>query len=358
MHRRSFLRGLAASALVTPAAARAALREPSDPVSQSNALVMDAMGELRPEYDDALIGEMLASGLDSITVTLCDPRFEGAAALETAIDGLLDYDRLIAARPGRLLKATSVTDVDRARREGRLAVFYLYQNTTQFGTDLDRIDMFYRLGLRSAQLTYNERNAAGSGCRATGRLTTFGRELIERMNARRMLLDLSHVNMETMADAIAASREPAVISHTACMALREHVRNTTDANLRALAARGGVVGICQIRSFVTDRRTDNLDDYMAHLEHAVNVAGAEHVCIGSDRDHRVIVLTPEYIAELARELGPQFSESDLPLFIEALNGPRRMEVIRAAMERRGWAADTIDRVMGANLYRLYRDVIG
>jgi len=319
---------------------------------------MDAMGELRPEYDDALLADMLGSGLNSITVTLCDPTSEGAEALATAIGGLLEYDRLIASRPDRLLKAASVADLERARREGRLAVFYLYQNTTQFGTDLDRVDLFYRLGLRSAQLTYNDRNAAGAGCRAQGRLTEFGRALIDRMNARRMLLDLSHVNMETMADAISAARAPAVISHTACTAVREHVRNTTDANLRALAERGGVVGICQIRSFVTAKKSDNLDDYMIHLEHAVNVAGSEHVCIGSDRDHRVIVLTPGYIAELARELGPQFNEADLPLFIEALNGPRRMEVVRAAMERRGWKASDIEKVMGTNLHRLYRDVIG
>jgi membrane dipeptidase len=384
--RRTFLGGLAAGAVLarpssadsrTTTAGPAAVPRTSGPVvtagagrsdpaarpdaereTQRESLVMDAMGELRREYDDALLGDMLGSGMDSITVTLSDPKFEGAQALATAIDGLLDYDRLIAERPRRLLRATSVADVDRARREGKLAVFYLYQNTTQFGEDLDRVDMFHGLGLRSCQLTYNDSNLAGSGCRATGRLTEFGRRLIDRMNQRRMLLDLSHVNMETMADAIAASGAPAIISHTGCAAIHEHVRNTTDVNLRALAGRGGVVGICQIRPFITDRKTDNLDAWIDHIEHAVNVAGMEHVCIGSDRDHRVIELTPEYIAELKREEGPQFSDADLPLFLEALNGPRRMEVIRDALSKRRYGAADVDRIMGGNLYRLYQDVIG
>ncbi len=318
------------------------------------------MGELRPEYDAALIEDMLGSGMDSITVTLCDPKFDGAEALQVAIDGLLAYDRLIASRPQLLVKATSAADVDTARKAGKLAVFYLYQNTTQFGSDLDRVDMFYRLGLRSAQLTYNETNLSGTGCRVPGggRLTPFGRQLIERMNARRMLLDLSHVHMDTMADAIAASTAPAIVSHTACAAVHPHVRNTTDANLRALAAKGGVVGICQIRPFITEKRKDNLGEYIDHIDHAVKVAGVEHVCIGSDRDHRRIDMTPEYIAELKKEEGPQFTDAELPLFLEALNGPRRMEVIWDALTGRGYGSKDVEKIMGLNLYRLYRDVIG
>lgn len=351
MHRRTFLR--------TTAMASAAIGlGPRDWSVAPRPLVMDAMGELRAEYDDTLVREMLASGLTAITVTLCDPKPEGAEALQEAINGLSAYDRLIAARPHFFLKATGVADVDAARRSGRLAVFYLYQNTVQFGDDLDRVDLFYRLGLRSCQLTYNDRNLAGSGCRAEGRLTEFGRQLIDRMNRIGMLLDLSHVNMATMADAIAASRMPAHISHTGCQSVFSHVRNTTDENLRALANGGGVVGICQIRPFLTRKKSDNLEAYIDHLAHALKVCGEDHVCIGSDRDHRVITLTPEYIAELKREEGAQVVDDELPLFLEALNGPRRMEVVSAALARRGWGSSTIDKVMGGNLYRLYRDVIG
>jgi membrane dipeptidase len=343
MDRRTFLKGATASAValhLTPRSGHA--RRPSP-----EALIMDAMGELRPIYEPPLVREMLASGMDSITVTLCDPKAEGAEALELAIDGLLEYDRYLAAHPDLFVKATSVGDIDTARGSGRMAVFYLYQNATQFDDDLDRIEMFHRLGLTSCQLTYNESNRVGVGCRAEGDdggLTDFGRELIVRMNEVGMLVDLSHA--------------PVIISHTGCAAVHAHVRNTTDENLRTLADRGGMVGVCQLRPFLTYKKQDNLHAYFDHIDHAVNVAGIDHVCIGSDRDHRVIEMTPEYEAELRAEEGAQVVSHELPYFIDELNGPRRMEVVWPGLEERGYSESEIEKIMGANLYSLYAEVIG
>lgn len=348
--RRSFAIGLAATGLCARLGAQAAGR--------ADRLIMDAMGELRMEYEPAIIRDMLASGMDSITITLCDPKPEGAEALELAVDSLLAHDRYLAAHPEFFVKATSVADIERARHAGKLAVLYLYQNTVQFGRELDRVDMFHRMGLRSCQLTYNTKNDVGVGCWEPGGLSSFGRDLIARMNARRMLIDLSHANMQTMADAIAASRAPVHISHTASMAVYPNRRNTSDAILRALADRGGVVGICQMRPFLTTKKSDNLHAYFDHLLHAIKVAGSEHVCIGSDRDHRVIRLSPEYLAELKREEGSQVNDAELPYFIDELNGPRRMEVVWDGLAKRGLAARDVERVMGTNLLRLYRDVIG
>ena len=356
MHRRSFVLGIGSSLVL----ARSLAAGQTGPSVQGrpDRLVMDAMGELRPEYEAALIRDMLASGMDSITITLCDPKPEGAEALELALDSLLEYDRYLASKPEFFVKATSVKDVDAARRAGKMAVFYLYQNTVQFGRELDRVDVFHRLGLSACQLTYNTKNHAGVGCWEEGGLTPFGRELIGRMNARRMLIDLSHANMQTMAETIAESKVPVHVSHTACMAVHPNRRNTTDENLRALANRGGVVGICQMRPFLTTEKKDNLHAYFDHILHAIKVAGIEHVCIGSDRDHRVIQLSPEYIAELKKEEGSQVNDSELPYFIDELNGPRRMETVWDGLIKRGLSERDAERVMGANLLRLYRDIIG
>ena len=144
MLRRSFVLALASTGIATRLRAQSA---PAAAQPRPERLIMDAMGELRLEYPPALIREMLASGMDAITITLSDPKLEGAAALELAVDELLAYDRFIAAHPTMLMRAISVADLDRARREGKLAVFYLFQNTIQFGTDLDRVDLFYRMGL-------------------------------------------------------------------------------------------------------------------------------------------------------------------------------------------------------------------
>ncbi|MCC6927800.1 MAG: membrane dipeptidase [Gemmatimonadaceae bacterium] len=365
MRRRSFLLAAAAAAATTrlgaqPSAAVPQRRLTRDARQQRrDTLVIDAMGELRPEYTDEILRAMLRSGMDAITITLCDPKPEGDEALALALDSLVETDRYLASRPDLFIKATTVADMDRARRSGKLAVFYLYQNTVQFGTSLDRIDLFHRLGLRSCQMTYNTKNHVGVGCWEPGGITPFGRQSVARMNERRMLIDLSHANAQTMRETIAESRQPVIISHTACMAVHENRRNTPDDVLKQLAERGGVVGICQMRPFLTSKRgKEALPTYFDHIMHAIEVAGAEHVGIGSDRDHRVITLSPEYVAELKKEEGSQVQDNELPYFIDELNGPSRMEVVWDGLVKRGLPARDVERVMGGNVYRLYRDVIG
>ena len=354
MDRRQFiLTGAALSTAIAfaPAAAARPKRRP---------LTFDAMGEVRFEYDAALVGQMRASGLDAITVTLCDPKTYEGEAYEEAVQAVLDHDSHIAAHPALFLKATRTGDIDLARSNGQIAIFYLFQNTTQFGRDLDNVDLFHKLGVRSAQITYNDQNWAGAGCKELGAngLTQFGHDLVTRMNERRMLIDLSHANMRTMADTIAASNAPVVISHTACMAVHSNVRSTTDENLRLLAAKGGVVGICQMRPFLTTKRDDALPEYFRHIDHAVKIAGAEHVAIGSDRDHRVVQMTDAYIAELKREEGSNFNDADWPLFINELNGPRRMEVVWEGVRKLGYPESVVEKIMGTNLRRIYQEVIG
>lgn len=353
MDRRRFIlsgAALSAAMAVSPsAAARQAVRP----------LTFDAMGEVRFEYDAALIGEMRASGLDAIAVTLCDPKTYESQAYEEAIEAVLAHDAHIAAHPELFLKATRTSDIDVARKNGQIALFYLFQNSTQFGRDLDNVDLFHKLGVRSSQITYNDQNWAGAGCKELGAngLTHFGRELVERMNKVGMLIDLSHSNMQTMTDTINASKAPVIISHTACMEVHKNIRNTTDANLRLLAQKGGVVGICQMRPFLTTKHKGALADYFRHIDHAVKIAGADHVAIGSDRDHRVVEMTDAYIAELKREEGANFNADDWPLFIDELNGPRRMEVIWDGLRKLGYPESVVEKIMGTNVRRIYQEVV-
>lgn len=354
--RRRFLAGASAVCLAGAVCGRgraaSAARRPE--------LVFDAMAEIRTIYTPELIERILASGTRAVTVTLTDPKLYGDESYHALIADLSEYERYLDSHPGLFLKARRAADVERARAERKLAVFYLIQNSAPLEKQLERLDVLYGLGLRSVQVTYNDRNYAGDGCfeKSDGGLSGFGVELLERMNQRGMLVDLSHAGMRTMAEAIAASRKPVVISHTACRALREHRRNTSDENLRALAQKGGVVGIAQIRTFLTEARRDNLHVYFAHLDHAVKTAGIDHVGIGSDRDHRVIPDTEEEIRILLQEEGVQFRPEDWPLYLEKLNGPHRMEVVWDGLVERGYSEAAIDKIMGGNLYRLYREVVG
>ena len=325
-----------------------------------DALIIDAMGEIREVYTDELCLEMIDSGLNAVTVTLCDPKSFEAEAYEWAIDGVLEYDRLIAKESTFWMKATAVDDIQKAREQGKIALFYLFHNSTQFGKDVDNVDVFYGLGVRSSQITYNYQNWAGAGCNELNGsgLTIFGHELVEKMNDVGMLIDLSHASMGTMADTIAASRTPVITSHSCCKALFQHNRNTTDENIRAIADKGGLFGVTQMRPFMTRQIDDAVHFYYQHIEHAINVGGIDHVCIGSDRDHRRLVLSEEYLEELQREEGENFDRSQWPLYFEELNGPRRMETIWDGLAGRGMNARDLEKLFGLNLQRLYQEVIG
>ncbi len=318
------------------------------------------MGEIREVYTDSLCREMINAGMNSVTVTLCDPKSFEARAYELAIDGVLEYDRLIIKENEFWLKATGVAEIQTARDQSRIALFYLFQNSTQFGKNVDNVDVFYGLGVRSSQITYNYQNWAGAGCNESdgSGLTVFGHEVAERMNDIGMLIDLSHANMKTMANTIEASSAPVIVSHSCCRALFEHKRNTTDKNLKALADKGGVFGVTQMRSFMTQQIDDAVHYYYQHIEHALNLAGSDHVCIGSDRDHRRLVLTEEYLDELKREEGENFDPSQWPLYFEELNGPRRMEIIWDGLARRGMGQGQLEKLFGLNIYRVYQEVIG
>ena len=328
--------------------------------STRSVLVFDAMGEIREVYDEALLQEMLDSGLNAITKTMCDPKTFEREALNAAMAGIRSFDAWIARNPKQVVKATSVADMDKAQRDGKIAVFYLIQNSTPFGKDLDMVDTFYGLGLRSVQITYNYQNWAGAGCkeRTNAGLSEFGLQLVSKLNDTNMLIDCSHANMQTMADTIRASNTPIIISHTGCLAVHKNDRNTTDENLKLLADNGGVVGIDQIRPHITTLREGALEHYLNHIQHAVKVSGIDHVGIGSDRDHRYIDLTPEYLDELRSEQGANLNEADLPWFMVQLNGPRRMETIWDGLKGRGLSDSELEKIMGSNIRRVYSETIG
>lgn len=333
-------------------------RQPLRPV------VIDGLGEVHLDYPPALLDEMRASGMRACVVTVGNPALQGATAFEDMRSEIAAYDAHIPSMRGRLAKALGTGDIDRAASAGSIALLYYTQNATPLGDDVTRLDVLHQLGVRLVQLTYNTRNLLGDGCleRTNAGLSTFGLAVMEGMKARRMLVDVSHSGEATSMDAIRHAGAPVAITHAGCKSVFEHPRNKSDAVLRAMAEGGGVVGIYQINPYLGPNERNTLDTYVAHIDHAVKVAGIEHVGIGSDREHRVIPDTAEekqkLIDELSRLRPVTAATFRWPFFLSELNHPRRMETIRRALEARRRPAAEIDRIMGGNFYRLFRDTIG
>jgi membrane dipeptidase len=359
MNRRAFL---AAAALVTvrrTVRLEAAARQP-----QRSAPVIDGLGEIHPDYPDSLLDEILATGMRCCVVTVGNPALQGAEAFDDMRREIEAYERHIARKPDRLSRVRATSDIDASVGKRTLGLLYYTQNASPLQDRAERLDDLYRLGVRIVQLTYNTRNLLGDGCleRTDSGLSRFGVEVIERMNAARMLVDVSHCGGATTLDGIRLSKAPVAITHAGCKAVYDHPRNKTDEALKLMADRGGAIGIFQINPYLGAKERNTLDDYLRHVDHAVKVAGIDHVGIGSDREHRTIPDTEEekqkLIEELSRLRPVTAATFRWPFFIGELNHPRRMETIAAALSTRGYTAAQVEKIMGGNFYRLFRETVG
>lgn len=342
-----------------------------------------------PGYRKATVIDMLSggpanmpSGDELATLdarALADTRVSGLTACNVTVSGVGSYasdyaltvrniaywNQQIAEHPDTLMLVRRAADVAEAKRTGRLGLIYGFQDSTPFGEDVNRLDEFYGLGVRIYQLTYNRRNLVGDGCLepADAGLSKLGHELIERLNARRGLVDLAHSGHRTALDAISASKQPVTISHTACAALVDRPRNKTDAELRLLADKGGVVGI-YLMPFLRLTGQPLAEDLIRHIEYAIRVCGEDHVGIGTDGVLPGVDITPEYdrvldefVAERIKQgIAAPGESPDIYNFLPDLNTAERFDTIAQLLARRGHSDARIAKVLGGNFARLFANV--
>ena len=367
--RRQFVSALAAGAV---AAALPRARASDAPVkwrNYSKLTVIDALGgpgsANKPDkpLDAADLADVRASGITAVNLTVSGVG-SYARDYDKTIAQIAQTDREITLHPDVLMKFNDARDFAVAKRSGKLAIIYGFQDATPLGEDLDRLDTFRGLGVRIIQLTYNRRNLVGDGCLEPGNagLSQFGQTLVERMNASSLLVDLSHCGQRTTDEAIAFSKKPVAITHAGCTAVADLPRNKNDATLRALAERGGVVGIY----FMPYLRTSGQQmaaDVVAHIEHALDVAGEDHVGIGTDGAISAVELTDEYKKAFASEIAERRKNgisapgetTAVYTFVPDLNTPRRLETLATLLARRGRPERVIDKVLGGNFLRLFNE---
>jgi membrane dipeptidase len=367
--RRGVLAFTAASALA-PALAFAAA---PDPIAGST--VVNALGGLGdPNHPDAqapdltprVLADARASGLTAVNVTV-GYVFGPDAPFETTLADVALWNRAIAAHPRDLIKVLNASDIGRAKAERKLGVILGFQNAAMMGDDPRRVDIFADKGVRVFQLTYNNANALGDGSTAPeGRgLTPFGHDVVERLNARRVMVDLSHSGRQICLDAARASKQPISINHTGCRALVDLPRNKTDEELRLVADKGGFVGI-YFMPFLNLSGHATATDVVAHIEHALDICGEDHVGIGTDGGTTPIDDLEAYKAALAKEHADRVAKgiaapgerADTHPFVDDLRGPDQFRRLARLLAARGHKTARIEKILGGNFVRYAADVWG
>jgi membrane dipeptidase len=272
--------------------------------------------------------------------------------------------KVIEAHPAYFLQVRVPTDLERTKRERKMGIIFSFESVEMLEGNLERIELFRNLGVRVMQLSYNRRSQFSAGVLEpnAGGLTSLGRDAVRKMNSLGVAVDLSHANAQTTADVIAITSKPAIISHAGCAAIHSHPRNKEDSQLRALAAKGGVLGIYDLMYLTPSPKQPEIDDYMAHMEHALKVAGEEHVGVGSDVGITPFDTSANGLAEYNKyqqerqKSGLAAPEEDRLPYVVGLNTPRKIEVIADELLKRGYSVRITEKVIGTNFVRVFNDI--
>ncbi len=270
-------------------------------------------------------------------------------------------------------KATSPDDVVAAKKADRQCLAFttngvpLRQQWESTRDELRNVRLFQQLGVHMMHLTYNRRNPLGDGCGEPhdGGISDFGRVAIEEMNKLGVIVDVAHSGWRTSLTAAKASLKPMVASHTACAALHEHYRGKPDETIKAICDTGGLIGICCISKFLGGK--GDIGALLDHLDYAIKKFGADHVAIGTD----IAYTSRNDKAERAKigkrpdgrslslqgarweHLWPPFEfreSSEATQSIAWTNWP----LFTIGMVQRGHSDETIRKVLGENVLRVWR----
>jgi len=375
VNRREFHQSLAGAAVAAavsslaraqapPAHAAPAASVPANTRSlYHSALILDCNSsppEGRLPLPQADLEAVRGSGIDVIKYSLGGINEDFAATIAE----IAHVQRLIEMYPGYFTQVRVAGDFARAKAEGKLGIILSFESTEMLQGRLESLELFRDLGVRVMQLSYNRKSPFAAGVMEPegGGLTPLGRQAVAEMNRLGIAIDLSHANPATTAEVLDLAGKPPVMTHAGCAAIHSHPRNKTDEQLKALADRGGVVGIYDLPYLTASPKQPTVEDYLEHLEHALKVAGENHVGIGSDADILPMDVSEKGMAEIRKVLeqrraaGLAAPEEDRPPYVVGLNTPRRIELIADGLLKRGYPAGVVEKVVGANFARVFADI--
>jgi membrane dipeptidase len=296
-------------------------------------------------------------GVDAEVITAAyEDNFESAVR---KIDAIVNT---VEKNPERFSMAYNTQDIRRIKKQGKVAIILGFQDTKPIGEDLAFLRTFHRLGVRMMQLTYTGGNMIGDGCgeRTNRGLTFSGIELVEEMNRLGVIVDLGHCGDATTMDGIKYSRKTPTISHANVRALCNTMRNKTDEQIKALAARGGVMGFTPLPGFVHKERKPTAEDLLNHIEYVIKLVGIDHVGIGLDfiekmQDTKTIF--PASLIWRTRRpdvFGTAHDFTDTP-YAEGIESVSKLPNLTRGLVAKGYSDEDIRKFLGENFLRVFKE---
>lgn len=258
----------------------------------------------------------------------------------------------------QVIIARFAEDIFKAKEEGKVAMVAHLENAGAIGNILDRLDVLYGLGIKCIGLTHNDTNYIGGGRtdRTDMGLTHFGVQVVERMNELGVLIDLAHASDRVIRDALEISQKPCCSTHDCCFEVSQNARCKSNEILKAIAKKGGVIGLHAIPNVLSKSPDQGIEDILRSIDHAVNVAGINAVAIGTDTvfgDH--VALHKKILESVC--LGKELKTFPAP-YMKGIENPGDFQNIARGLVKRGHSERDIQKIMGGNALRIFEDAVG
>lgn len=315
-------------------------------------LYRHSIGETSP-LRDAIAPRLIRDGINVCVYAISGDSYSHSQNtgryLETALENIDLFLDEAPKSEGMISLVMTRGDLPHEVRSGNIAFLLHFEGGMPLRGSLHQLRNFYRLGLRSMQLTWNFRNELGDGVwekRTKGGLTRFGVEVIREMNRLGMVVDLAHINREGFFQALEVAQAPLIVSHANACGMLDSPRNLADDQIKAVAEQGGLVGVLALPARVA-KKGAALEDLLKHLDYMVSLVGAEHIALGLDfvKYDGPRTLKDQHHPLHAPELIRDFEEvEDLPKLVEGLI-------------RRGYKEHEIALILGGNYLRVLKTIL-
>ena len=311
------------------------------------ALVWDAHAGVfpNPKVDLALLDAWRETGVDYLSINVGFDVLDWQQTLTT----LAAYRRYVLAHGDRLLLAGTVEDIDRAKRDGKLAVSFDIEGMNALNGNLDMVALYHALGVRQMLFAYNLNNAAAGGCHdEDSGLTAFGKQIVEEMNQLGIIVDCSHIGYRTSMEIIVASAKPVIFSHSNPSAIWAHERNINDEQIKACAETGGVIGMNGMGIFLGNNDIAN-ETILQHICHVADLVGPDHIGFGLDYSPPIDVDVGA-ILRSRPDYWPAGNLYDTRGIKHA--GPAQLPDLAMGLSSRGFSGTEIRGILGGNFRRV------
>ena len=284
-----------------------------------------------------------------------DVTVQPEGSLREALAMVASFHRALAENAGRVVQVREAADLDRVESGERLGLMLALEGVECFGVETWPADVFHALGVRMAGLTWNRRNAFADGAAEDGGgLSRLGRELVDRLVALGVILDLAHASRGVFTELLErVAGAPILCSHGGCRAVHDTPRNLDDDQLRALRDVGGLFGL-MLHPIAIDSQERTIDRAVDHLEHAAALIGVDRLCLGGDFTRRLWEAMPPPPVPKDGLMPPGLTPGQ---GLDGLVGSDDYPNLVAGLERRGWSQADIDAVTHRNLLGFLREAL-